>query len=335
MPHSGIGDIGVLSAAARTSRLTLSCSLLSLSCCPTIHSLTMTSIPLDTHPHILDAMLAHAPYPALLALRAASRTLRDRVDSLLLPHIAFLGDDLRAVWRGKHVRIPRAEWWDVPTLADAVRTVDLAGGPEEAWTAHATKERCWCGGAAGDPRAANLHRVQLVRQWTRDHRCAKIAAPRTVTFLPPGKPVYESVGAQLSMAPVAVFHCAPGALRCDVGGISDVVVRAQRSKENAVDPTILCLDLARALALADRVTLVGWAELPFLRAWACGDVQAQIERVVTTELVVEHYVEEEEAPDILREHLRMISEDEYRAEVGEEVYALEAYCAPPSGAWRK
>jgi hypothetical protein len=64
-------------------------------------------------------------------------------------------------------------------------------------------------------------------------------------------------------------------------------------------------------------------------------VRAQIERVVTTELVVEHYVEEEEAPDILREHLRMISEEEYRAEVGEEVYALEAYCAPPSGVWPK
>jgi hypothetical protein len=289
----------------------------------------MASIPLDTHPHILDAMLAHAPYPALLALRAASRTLRDRVDALLVPHIAFLGDDLRAVWRGAHVRIPRAGWWDVPTLADAVRTVGLAGAPKT----HESKERCWCGGPTGDPRAANLHRVQLVRQWTRDHRCVKLAAPRTVTFLPPGEPVYES--AQPSMAPVAVFHCAPGALRCDVGGISDVVVRAQGSEENAVDPTILCLDLARALALADRVTLVGWEQLPFLRAWACGDVRAQIERVVTTELVVEHYVEEEEAPDILREHLRMISEEEYRAEVGEEVYALEAYCAPPSGVWPK
>lgn len=41
----------------------------------------------SAYPHILDAVLAHADYAALLALRAASRTLRDAADARLATHV--------------------------------------------------------------------------------------------------------------------------------------------------------------------------------------------------------------------------------------------------------
>ncbi|CAK9780447.1 hypothetical protein CC85DRAFT_300397 [Cutaneotrichosporon oleaginosum] len=286
----------------------------------------MVAIPIDTHPHILDAILAHAPYESLLALRAACRSLRGRVDALLVQHIAFLGIDLLAVWDNRRVRIPRTEWWDVTALTEAVRAVDFFGAVAVRPNLPSRAERCWCEVQLRDSRVS-LTQVKVVRQWTREHRCVDVTAPRVVTLLPPGKPQYFGRPCP-ELAPVAVFLCSPGALRCDVAGLGHVVIRAQPSDENEVDPTILCLDLARVLALADTgCTLVGWADLPFLRKWATkGDVRAQIARNVAAELILEHYVDEDDAPAIVDENLRIITHEEYRAEIGEELYAFESYC---------
>lgn len=51
-------------------------------------------------PHIFDRVFTHASYAALLRLRATSRSLRDRVDTLLCQHMVLWGDELRA--GGRH-----------------------------------------------------------------------------------------------------------------------------------------------------------------------------------------------------------------------------------------
>ncbi|BEI82888.1 hypothetical protein CcaverHIS002_0307560 [Cutaneotrichosporon cavernicola] len=291
----------------------------------------MTSIPLDTHPHILDAILDHAPYESLLVLRAASRELRDRIDPLFVGHIAFFGEDIRGAWKGRQIRIPRAEWWDVPAVADAVRLVDLCSGivgGREIRKATGEMGRCWCGRKVEDPLATKLHCVQVVREWREMHWCAEITSPRRVFFLSDMK--HNNVS-QPTMAPTAVFHCAPGSLYCQGAGLGEVIIRAQPSDRNFLDAAILSYDLARPICLAKRVTLVGFEELPFFRAWAGDvDVREKIKGNVAVELISEYYVEEDEAPDILEQHLRFITDEEYRAETDEEVYALETYMQPPT-----
>lgn len=320
----------------------------------------MVAIPLDTHPHVLDAILTHAPYPSLLALRAVSRALRDRVDAMLVPHIALLADQICAVWEGKHVRIPRADWWDVSALADAVRIVDLNSGAAHWWDVVAVADIlrgmpelsrteaqtrpdiplpptgevtvCRCKAQEEDPRTTKFHRVQLVREWGA-HRCVRVASPRRVTFVPPGELAYQPI-----WAPVHVVQCAPGelGLGCKPVGLDELVIRAQPSIDNATTalPTVLCFDVACALVQTGRCTLVGWTELPFIRRWAdeCNvAVPYHIKRVVAASLTAMSYVEMEEAPGFVEKHLRLLSEDEYRAEIGEDMYALEAYSAPPDG----
>lgn len=98
----------------------------------------MPSLAHDFYPHIFERIFAHAPYASLLALRAASRELRDRVDRRLISHIAIkINDDgeqrlgmvrdyLWTVHDGSSRRgIPRRGWHDNPSFMDAVRTVDL------------------------------------------------------------------------------------------------------------------------------------------------------------------------------------------------------------------
>ncbi|BEJ13897.1 hypothetical protein CspHIS471_0310710 [Cutaneotrichosporon sp. HIS471] len=48
------------------------------------------TVDLDTYPHILDSILDHASFGTLLALRGASRALRDRADANLVAHVAIV-----------------------------------------------------------------------------------------------------------------------------------------------------------------------------------------------------------------------------------------------------
>jgi hypothetical protein len=52
---------------------------------PTINS--------DSHPHIIAAILAHADRSTLLAVRAASRGMRDAADALLFAHVALIANE--------------------------------------------------------------------------------------------------------------------------------------------------------------------------------------------------------------------------------------------------
>lgn len=100
----------------------------------------MVSISHELYPHLFDIIVDAAPYLSLLALRAASSTLRDRVDKLLVRHIAVhvpsvdewgegvedYADHLWSVNGNKwYARIPRSDWLQKDTLADAVRIVDI------------------------------------------------------------------------------------------------------------------------------------------------------------------------------------------------------------------
>ncbi|GMK53812.1 hypothetical protein CspeluHIS016_0103980 [Cutaneotrichosporon spelunceum] len=290
----------------------------------------MAAIPLDTYPHILDSILAHAPYASLLALRTASRELRDRVDAHFVAHIAFFGPDICGALKGQQVRIPRAEWWDVPAVADAVRLVDICGTRQRLTLQ--PEHLCWCGGKAGDPRAAKLHRVQLVRKWTTVHWCPAIASPRCVVFVSELPTTYR---VEPLYAPTVVFYCAPRKLWCRGVGYNQVVIRAQPSARNATDPSVLCLDIAEAICVAEGVTLVGFDELSFLRAWAGDkDLRTKIKDNVAKGLTFERFVDEDEAPGIVEQYLRIITEDEYRAETGEEMFALETFMfAPTADTW--
>ncbi|WOO80608.1 uncharacterized protein LOC62_03G004133 [Vanrija pseudolonga] len=74
----------------------------------------MTS-PLDAtaYPHLLDAIFAYAPRSSLLALRAASSTLRDRVDAEFLQHaVISVSDD------GGALSLRSRAYGRVPSLAD-------------------------------------------------------------------------------------------------------------------------------------------------------------------------------------------------------------------------
>lgn len=172
----------------------------------------MASITLDTHPHILDALLTYAPYLSLLALRAASRSLRACVDMLLVTHIALYQGDkwIVAVLDNDHFRIPRRDWLDVPALCHAVRIIDICVTADDERRArvhnmqrddalrrlrdgdlHVSRPRCGCNQDLGSIPALNLHlsqrlrHVKVLRRWG-GHRCRQlIGAERTVTFVPP------------------------------------------------------------------------------------------------------------------------------------------------------
>jgi hypothetical protein len=160
------------------------------------HKPKTSTAPLDTEafPKILEAVLSFAPYESLLALRATSRSVRDRCDALIVKHIALgvrSGDPTKmpivkdpndfgyadldhpddetvafSVFGSAYQRIPRKAWLAVP-VREAVRVVDLCCPPSAASASF---------GGGGSHRAAELlecveitlyrlPRVTLVRQW--------------------------------------------------------------------------------------------------------------------------------------------------------------------------
>ncbi|WOO86342.1 uncharacterized protein LOC62_07G009823 [Vanrija pseudolonga] len=54
---------------------------------------TAAALDSDAFPHILEAVVAYAPYESLLALRATCRGLKAQVDTILAAHVALAGAD--------------------------------------------------------------------------------------------------------------------------------------------------------------------------------------------------------------------------------------------------
>jgi hypothetical protein len=80
------------------------------------------------YPHIADLILSHAPFASLLALRHASRAVRDRVDTILVRQLVMYPEaaaHFGTYHGGEYHRLPRSDWHDVPVLLDAVRAIDL------------------------------------------------------------------------------------------------------------------------------------------------------------------------------------------------------------------
>lgn len=176
----------------------------------------MPPIPLDSHPLILERIVANAPHVSLLALRAVSREMRDAIDKFILTHVAVYHSARKVMAKlpEGHRRIPCSDWLNVPKLTDAVRIIDIIVTEEDEQAARAYNleraeavllhqqyphsrhpppigtPRCWCNRDTVDVCSFNfylslrLQRVALIRQW-RGHRCRqRIKTQRMVTFLP-------------------------------------------------------------------------------------------------------------------------------------------------------
>lgn len=176
-----------------------------------LHRKTIT---LQTHPHILDAILSYSSFSALLSLRATSRALQDRVDETLLRHIAVHPaarpptPTFFTYHQAAYRRLPSLDWLSHPSLPDAVRIVDIVVEGKESvrvdyYGEHSSRHRsdrgiyspfcaiCWCRKIDRDQPllrtlARRLHRVTLVRRWG-GHTCSNpIRTERTIDFYPPG-----------------------------------------------------------------------------------------------------------------------------------------------------
>lgn len=79
-------------------------------------------------PDIFDAIFQKAEYGSLLALRAASRNLRTRVDKRLVEHILVFENGRIASRRGPNGQIPCINWADDSELLNAVRIIDYHTG---------------------------------------------------------------------------------------------------------------------------------------------------------------------------------------------------------------
>lgn len=337
----------------------------------------MSSVPLDTHPRILDAILAHAPYASLLALRSGSTTLRDRVDAALVWHIAVYALDKRvtAVFDDTHRRLPRTRWLDVPALGDAVRVVDICTTPpDEACDRRRGGEvrertsqfidqprrgqrpaesdelpKCRCGEDSNECAFVNrqlaerMRRVRLIRRWGYATCLLGISAPRSVIFSSFRE--RKNIGALKNpcTAPVHVIHMlyyhhglpidippTPETTRLVVRITRAVEALADLVRENSAWFTFSAIAslLAEPIRCKLKCTLVGVHNWPIsllllgdgLR-WKLSEwVQLVVFRTGAGEVL---------AVDDIAKLINVVSDDEYRVSVEEEVYALETYCEPP------
>lgn len=79
------------------------------------------SLPADAFPHIIDAIFAHSPAPALATLRAVSRAWRDRADARLLHHLVLQDDYVPLPAAGGPLRSN----WLTTSLKSATHTLDI------------------------------------------------------------------------------------------------------------------------------------------------------------------------------------------------------------------
>jgi hypothetical protein len=140
----------------------------------------------EAYPHIFRAIVAATPPAGLLALRAASKTLRDTVDARLASHILLWTDGRVSSRLLPTGRLPRP----LPELAEHVAIADLQA-PHVDWSRYdsdgapdATPHRCRCGWSTTRPPAhladLVLPNLATIRRWG-PHTCWAPPAPRRVT----------------------------------------------------------------------------------------------------------------------------------------------------------
>ncbi|GMK56748.1 hypothetical protein CspeluHIS016_0305880 [Cutaneotrichosporon spelunceum] len=123
---------------------------------------TSAVLDLASFPHIRDAVVAAAPRESLIALRAASRRLRDLCDSRLVRHIVFTADGVET----PDGRIPSEDWYERPEVARCVAVAELATVPTrpvdvESNMCFCPAEMHTCGAEALAPFLTNLQLVRL------------------------------------------------------------------------------------------------------------------------------------------------------------------------------
>lgn len=361
----------------------------------------MKTISFDTYPHILDAVLEHAPHGSLLVLRATCKSIRDRADAILVSHIAAFcaHGRIAAVRDGRHWRIPRLGWLNVPELADSVRCVDICTGQdddEEApadskdQTSTSSEEQtaeekdkeptsCWCiqyrslAPPFNKYLAGLLHRVRLVRRWGTHGNHQAIATPRTVTFytaLPPqwsqphhlatiecpvnvvhvgywNVPSFETFPyskdptsdlvircTSVRTLPPSITNALPGAAeRLLEDTAASELARAEGSLNlypHPLSPAAnaiyeLTATVSSKLTQGASVTLVGLEDWPLELPTSDGDIRVQLERGLKTCLVQFNGFDERDALDLIARKLVVMTEDEYRDSIGDDIYDLEAF----------
>jgi hypothetical protein len=115
----------------------------------------------SSFPHIRDAVVREAPRPSLIALRAASRRMRDLCDSRLVRHIVFTANGAET----PQGRIPSEDWYERPEVARNVAIAELATVPTR--PADVDPDMCLCPAGAhtcgAEALAPFLTNIQLVR----------------------------------------------------------------------------------------------------------------------------------------------------------------------------
>lgn len=76
-------------------------------------------------PHIIDKIIAHAPYPSLLAFRTTSKTFRKRIDALILDNILVWPWGRTSSRRGPYHRLPWTNFADEMWRVECVRIMDV------------------------------------------------------------------------------------------------------------------------------------------------------------------------------------------------------------------
>jgi hypothetical protein len=182
----------------------------------TLEVSTAATLSFAKYPHLADRIISHAPFASLLALRGASRGLRDYIDSILVCHIVIYPDAGRRSFgtfrKGEYHRLPRGDWYTRPELLYAVRVVDLPPPPHgqpptngAGWGrplgqgrgstgghnrgVEVTSHCSWCDRSHQRPSpflkalAQSLHHVQIVRRWNAHSPCGGVKTRVIINFV--------------------------------------------------------------------------------------------------------------------------------------------------------
>lgn len=189
---------------------------------------TLTGLSADMYPHIMDKIIAAAPFASLLALRAASKDMCTRIDKRLVDHVLLWSDGRMASRLAPHKRLPRHDWDRYPELAEALRVVDIQSGryysfaPPDRWiiwdhqTITPPGQYCTCAWRQWYPSSNTLGtyfpkvKIPVLRRWG-DHSCGKLRAHLGVFFVndpsyeDPEEEYYQPVDASLIGCGTQVF----------------------------------------------------------------------------------------------------------------------------------
>lgn len=121
-------------------------------------------------PHFHDLIVGFAPRASLIALRAASRRLRDLCDARLVRHIVFTERGVETPTG----RIPSEDWYERPEIAQSVAFVDLLLVKKR--PADVDPEACFC------TDGSHLCGVELLAPYLTNLKLVRIAAGVQSTY---------------------------------------------------------------------------------------------------------------------------------------------------------